>query len=333
MNSPTAAQTDPGIRIGPHRLKGRVVLAPMAGIADAPFRRLCASYGAALTATEMTLANHGVRATARTGGRLDLTDTLGLKVVQIAGSDPDMMADAAREAVDLGADIVDINMGCPAKKVCKKLAGSALLKDEDLVKRILDAVVNASRVPVTLKIRTGWDAQHRNALKIAQLAEQSGIASLAVHGRTRACRYKGEAEYETIRKVKRAVNIPVFANGDIDSPEKALHVLQVTKADGIMIGRGAQGRPWLFEQVSGFITTNIQVPTPSLDSLRDIILSHLDMMYRFYGERIGVRVTKKHLTWYCDSLANSEELRYRFVRANSSKEQMQLTRKFFDSRL
>ena len=344
MNATTTARPEPGyfpkpdthadsgIRIGPHRLTGRVVLAPMAGISDGPFRRLCMQHGAALAATEMTLASHGVRATARAGGRLDLSDADGLKVVQIAGSDPSMMANAAREAAELGADIVDINMGCPAKKVCKKLAGSALLKDEDLVKKILDTVIAASDVPVTLKIRTGWDTQNRNGVRIAQLAEQSGIASLAVHGRTRACRYKGEAEYETIRNIKQAVNIPVFANGDIDSPAKALHVLQVTNADGIMIGRGAQGKPWLFDQVSKFITTKIQVPTPSLDSLRDIILSHLESMYRFYGEPIGVRVAKKHLTWYCESLANSEELRYRFVRANSSIEQMQLTKNFFDCR-
>ena len=333
MSTLATTSPDTGICIGPHRLAGRVVLAPMAGIADAPFRRLCANHGAALTATEMTLASHGVRATARIGGRLDLAGTRGLKVVQIAGSDAGMMANATREAVELGADIVDINMGCPAKKVCKKLAGSALLKDEDLVKSILDSVVEASSVPVTLKIRTGWDTQHRNGVRIAQLAEQSGIASLAVHGRTRACRYKGEAEYKTIRNIKLAVNIPVFANGDIDSPDKAMHVLRVTNADGIMIGRGAQGRPWLFNQVSEFITANIRVPAPSLDSLRDIILSHLDATYRFYGERIGVRVTKKHLTWYCESLANSEELRYRFVRANSSSEQMQLTKKFFDCQL
>jgi tRNA-dihydrouridine synthase B len=333
MNMPASTSPDAGIRIGPHRLAGRVVLAPMAGIADAPFRRLCANHGAALTATEMTLASHGIRATAGAGSRLDLAGTRGLKVVQIAGSEPTMMANAAREATELGADIVDINMGCPAKKVCKKLAGSALLKDEDLVKSILDSVVEASSVPVTLKIRTGWDTQNRNGVRIAQLAEQSGIASLAVHGRTRACRYNGEAEYETIRNVKRAVKIPVFANGDIDSPDKALQVLRATNVDGIMIGRGAQGRPWLFDQVSKFITTNIRVPAPSLESLRDIILSHLDSMYQFYGERIGVRVTKKHLTWYCKSLANSEEFRYQFVRANSSSEQMQLTRKFFDCRL
>jgi tRNA-dihydrouridine synthase B len=316
--------------IGPHRLPGRAVLAPMAGISDAPFRRLCVDHGAALAATEMTLASYGVRATARSGGRLDFSGARGLRVVQIAGSEPAMLATAAREAVELGAQIVDINMGCPAKKVCRKLAGSALLKDEALVARILDAVVSAAGVPVTLKMRTGWDARHRNGARVARLAEQSGIAALAVHGRTRACGYKGEAEYETIRKIKSAVNIPVFANGDIDSPDKAAEVLRATGADGIMIGRAARGKPWLFEQVSKFITEKIRVPAPPLDSLRAMILSHLDAMYRFYGERIGVRVAKKHLSWYCTSLANSDELRFQFVRAESSSEQMRLTTNFFD---
>jgi tRNA-dihydrouridine synthase B len=320
------------IRIGPHLLSGRIVLAPMAGISDAPFRSLCTDHGAALAATEMTLASHGVRATAVAGGRLDFAGARGLRVVQIAGSDPQMMATAAREAVELGAQIVDINMGCPAKKVCRKMAGSALLRDEDLVRRILDAVVAASDVPVTLKIRTGWDIEHRNGVRIALLAETAGIAALAVHGRTRACGYKGEAEYETIRKVKRAVNIPVFANGDIDSPEKASRVLRFTNADGIMIGRGAQGRPWLFDQIAKFVAANIRVPTPSPDALRDIILSHLDTIYRFYGERIGVRVARKHLTWYCRSLTNSDDLRFHFVRADSSARQMQLTKSFFDRR-
>lgn len=325
--------SESGIWIGPHRLPGRVVLAPMAGISDAPFRRLCTDHGAALAATEMTLASHGVRATARIGSRLDFADTNGLRAVQIAGGDPEMMAAAAREAVDLGAQIVDINMGCPAKKVCRKLAGSALLKDEDLVRRILDAVVEASRVPVTLKMRTGWDCAHRNGERVAQLAEDAGVATVAVHGRTRACGYKGEAEYETIRKIKNAVNIPVFANGDIDSPDKAADVLRMTNADGIMIGRGAQGRPWLFDQVSGYITKKLNVPMPSIDELRDIILSHLDAMYRFYGERIGVRVAKKHLTWYCKNLANSDEFRFRFVHSESSSDQMRLTKNFFDCSL
>ncbi|MFW2405016.1 MAG: tRNA dihydrouridine synthase DusB [Gammaproteobacteria bacterium] len=320
------------VRIGPHRLAGRVVLAPMAGISDAPFRRLCVDHGAALAATEMTLASHGVRATARAGSRLDFSGTSGLRAVQIAGSEPAMMADAAREAAQLGAQIIDINMGCPAKKVCRKLAGSALLKDEDLVRKILDAVVEASRVPVTLKIRTGWNSDNRNGVRIARIAEQSGVMALAVHGRTRACGYKGEAEYETIRKIKSAVNIPVFANGDIDTPEKALRVLNITKADGVMIGRGAQGQPWLFNQITNFILEKVHVPAPSIETQRDIILSHLDAMYRFYGERIGVRVAKKHLTWYCKSLTNSNDFRFRFVRAESSKEQMQLTRNYFDCR-
>jgi len=329
----TGPRTAQNIRIGPYPLRGHVVLAPMAGISDAPFRRLCIDHGAALAATEMTLADHGVRTTARTGSRLDFAGTTGLRIVQIAGSEPGMMAVAAREAVELGAQIVDINMGCPAKKVCRKLAGSALLQDEDLVRKILDAVIEASRVPVTLKIRTGWDPQNRNGVRIARLAAQAGVAALAVHGRTRACGYKGEAEYETIRKIKCAVNIPVFANGDIDSPEKAVRVLRSTNADGIMIGRGAQGQPWLFDQVSKFITKNVRVPMPSLDALRDIIQLHLDAMYRFYGERIGVRVAKKHLTWYCKSLASSEEFRFQFVRAESSSEQMRLTKNFFDYRL
>jgi len=318
------------ITIGPHQIDGRVVLAPMAGISDAPFRRLCVDHGAAFAATEMTLANHGVRATAKTGSRLDFSGTRGLRIVQIAGGDEHLLATAAREAVDLGAEVVDINMGCPAKKVCRKLAGSALMKDEDLVARILDAVINAADVPVTLKIRTGWDTTHRNGVRIARLAERSGIAAIAVHGRTRACGYKGEAEYETIRNVKRAVDIPVFANGDIDTPQKAFSVLQTTGADGIMIGRGAQGQPWLFDQVAKFVTENVHVPVPSIDTLRDIILAHLDTIYRFYGERIGVRVAKKHLTWYCKNLANSEALRYQFVRAETSSRQLQLTTNFFD---
>ncbi len=325
-----ATHDDIDIHIGPHRLSGNVLLAPMAGISDAPFRRVCVDFGAALTATEMTLASHGIRATARAGSRLDFQDSRGIRVVQIAGSEPAQMATAAREAVSVGAQIIDINMGCPAKKVCKKLAGSALLKDEDLVKRLLDAVLEASQVPVTLKIRTGWDTSHRNGVQIARIAESAGIAALAVHGRTRACGYKGEAEYETIRKITSAVNIPVFANGDIDTPEKAAHVLQWTGADGVMIGRAAQGQPWLFNQVSKFLTQDVRVPVPPLHTLRDIIYSHLDAIYRFYGERIGVRVARKHLSWYCRSLANSDDFRFQFVRAENSCQQMHLTNNFFD---
>jgi len=315
--------------IGPHRLSGPVILAPMAGITDAPFRSLCQQFGAALAATEMTLASHGIGRMARPGSRLDFQGTHGLRAVQIAGSEPAQMATAAREAADLGAQIIDINMGCPAKKVCKKLAGSALLKDEKLVTQILSAVVDASPVPVTLKMRTGWDQAHRNGVRIARLAESVGVTALAIHGRTRACRYTGHAEYETIREIKSAVSIPVFANGDINSPENAANVIDMTGADGVMIGRGAQGRPWIFTQVKEFILQKVLLPMPSIDSRHDIIQSHLDAIYRFYGERIGVRVAKKHLSWYCEYLPNAEAFRFKFVRTNNSSIQMQLTNNFF----
>jgi tRNA-dihydrouridine synthase B len=319
----------PGPIIGPHQLSGPVILAPMAGITDVPFRNLCQQFGAALAATEMTLASHGIKRTAGPGSRLDFQGTHGLRAVQIAGSDPAQMAVAAREAVDLGAQIIDINMGCPAKKVCKKLAGSALLKDEKLVEEILSAVVDTSPVPVTLKMRTGWDRDHRNGVRIAQLAESVGIAALAVHGRTRACRFKGQAEYKTIREIKSAVSVPVFANGDINSPEDAANVMKITGADGVMIGRGAQGRPWIFSQVKHYFSKKVLLPMPSLASRRDIIQIHLDAIYRFYGEQIGVQVAKKHLSWYCESLPNTEEFRFKFVTANCSSEQMQLIINFF----
>ena len=315
--------------IGSHRLSGPVILAPMAGITDAPFRNLCHQYGAALTATEMTLASRGISQTAGPGSRLDFQGTHGLRAVQIAGSDPMQMAVAAREAADLGAQIIDINMGCPAKKVCRKLAGSALLKDEKLVVKILSAVVDAAPVPVTLKMRTGWDRNHRNGVRIAQLAESVGVAALAIHGRTRACRYKGHAEYETINEIKSAVSVPVFANGDINTPEDAANVMKITGADGVMIGRGARGRPWIFAQVKHFFSKKVLLPMPSLESRRDIIQIHLDTIYRFYGEQIGVQVAKKHLSWYCESLPSTDDFRSRFVRANSSSEQMRLTNNFF----
>jgi len=318
-----------GPAIGPHRLAGPVVLAPMAGITDAPFRNLCLQFGASLATTEMTLASHGIERTARPGSRLDFQHTHGLRAVQIAGSEPAQMATAAREAIDLGAQIIDINMGCPAKKVCQKQAGSALLKDEKLVAQILTAVIDAAPVPVTLKMRTGWDPAHRNGVRIAQLAESIGVAALAVHGRTRACRYNGHAEYETIREIKSAVSIPVFANGDITSPENAANVIDMTGADGVMIGRAAQGRPWIFSQINNFILQKDLLPMPSIDSRRDIICSHLDAIYNFYGEKTGPRVAKKHLSWYCEYLPEAEDFRFRFVRTNNSSQQMQLTNNFF----
>jgi tRNA-dihydrouridine synthase B len=305
----------------------------MCGISDAPFRQQCQAFGASLTATEMTASDISFWNSKKFRRRLDFNDTNGIRVVQIAGSEPGQMSSAAQAAADMGAEIVDINMGCPAKKVCRKLAGSALLKDEDLVKRILAAVVEAVDIPVTLKIRTGWDPLRRNGVRIAGLAEAAGIKALAVHGRTRACAYRGEAEYETIRAIKSGVKIPVFANGDIDSPEKADEVLRRTGADGVMIGRAARGQPWLFEQVTNYLLQKVYTPRPSLDVQRDIILTHLDAMHRFYGEHTGVQVAKKHLKWYCQNLANADDFCFQVVRASSSIEQMLLTKTFFDRNL
>jgi tRNA-dihydrouridine synthase B len=240
------------------------------------------------------------------------------------------MASAAQACVDRGAQIIDINMGCPAKKVCRKLAGSALLQDEALVANILRAVVAAVDVPVTLKIRTGWDPEHRNGVAIARIAEDCGIQSLAVHGRTRACRYNGAAEYHTIARIKQSVGIPVIANGDITSIEKSLEVLRLTNADGLMIGRGAQGRPWIFQELLGGLHKDLGLPRLAKNPLRDIMLGHLKDMHRFYGETTGVRVARKHLTWYCQHLVNSDEYRHQVVRAGSAEEQLRLTREYFE---
>jgi len=319
--------------IGPYRLSGPVLLAPMSGISDAPFRQQCLTFGASLAATEMTASDTSLWNSKKFRSRLDFNDTNGIRIVQIAGSEPGQMAVAARAAAEMGAEIIDINMGCPAKRVCRKLAGSALLKDEELVKKILAAVVESVDIPVTLKIRTGWDPLRRNGVRIAELAEAAGIKALAVHGRTRACAYKGEAEYGTIREIKSAVNIPIFANGDIDTPKKADEVMRWTGADGVMIGRAARGQPWLFEQIEKFLLKKVYVPRPSLGTQRDIILAHLDTMHRFYGEHTGVRVAKKHLKWYCRNLVNADKFCFQVVRVNSSIEQMLLTKTFFDRAL
>ena len=318
------------LKIGPYTLASPFVLAPMAGVTDAPFRRICRHFGAGMTTSEMTTADTSLWQTPKSRFRLDLDLDAEPVAVQIAGSEPDQLAMAAVACVERGAQIIDINMGCPAKKVCKKFAGSALLQDERRVASILTAVVSAVSVPVTLKIRTGWDPEHRNAVKIAQVAEESGIQSLAVHGRTRACRYKGTAEFETIARVKEAVEIPVIANGDITTLEKSLEVLRLTNCNGLMIGRGAQGRPWIFRELGRLLSPDQHLPQLDKYELRDIMLDHLDELHRFYGELTGVRVARKHLTWYCNSLVNADEFRHRVVRVESASEQISLTKAYFD---
>ncbi|MBT8105929.1 MAG: tRNA dihydrouridine synthase DusB [Woeseiaceae bacterium] len=317
------------MRIGPYELGSPFVLAPMAGITDAPFRRLCRAFGAGMTTSEMTTADTSLWQTPKSRHRLDLDLDAEPVTVQIAGSEPAQLATAARACVDRGAQIIDINMGCPAKKVCRKAAGSALLRDEQLVARILETVVAAVDVPVTLKYRTGWDREHRNAVRIGRIAEQAGVTALAIHGRTRADRFRGAAEYETIARVKEIVSIPVIANGDITTIEKSLEVLSLTNADGLMIGRGAQGRPWIFRELLTLVDPTAETTQLGIDDLRAIMLGHLDELHRFYGESTGVRVARKHLTWYCENLANADEFRYRVVRVGSAQEQIRLTEQFF----
>lgn len=317
------------MQIGPYKLSSPFLLAPMAGITDAPFRKLCRRFGAGMTTSEMTTADVRLWHTSKSRLRLDITEDEEPRAVQIAGSEPAQMADAARQCVDLGAQIIDINMGCPAKKVCNKAAGSALLRDESLVAGILNAVVNAVAVPVTLKIRTGWSPEHKNAVTIARIAEQEGIQSLAVHGRTRHCRFKGQAEYATIAQIKRAITIPVIANGDITTVEKSLEVLRVTGADGLMIGRAAQGRPWLFRELNWHFETGQKSPPLAFNECRDIMLDHLVELHRFYGETRGVKVARKHLTWYCRNLPNSADFRDQVVRAQTASNQIALVEEFF----
>jgi len=317
------------LKIGSYTLSSPFVLAPMAGITDAPFRRICRAYGAGMTTSEMTTADTSLWQTPKSRHRLDLDLDAEPVTVQIAGSEPDQLAIAAQACVDRGAQIIDINMGCPAKKVCRKLAGSALLQDEILVGEILTAVVAAVDVPVTLKFRTGWDREHRNAVRIGKIAEDAGVQSLAIHGRTREDRYKGDAEYETIARVKENVGIPVIANGDITTVKKSLEVLRLTNADGLMIGRGAQGRPWIFREFAAALDPTAENTQLDKNELRDIMLGHLDDLHRFYGETTGVRVARKHLTWYCENLDDADEFRHQVVRVDSASEQLRLTKQYF----
>jgi tRNA-dihydrouridine synthase B len=299
------------MRIGTHVLRNNLFVAPMAGVTDRPFRILARRFGAGLAVSEMTASNPRLRSTVKSLRRRDHAGEAEPIAVQIAGADPAQMAEAARHNVAEGAQIIDINMGCPAKKVCNVAAGSALLRDEPLVARILDAVVQAVDVPVTLKFRTGWDPQHKNALRIAKIAAESGIRMLALHGRTRACGYAGTVEYDTIREVKAASRLPVVANGDIASPRQARQVLDATGADGVMIGRAAQGRPWLFREIEHFLATGRELPAPLTEEIRAVLVEHLQELYVFYGRETGLRVARKHVAWYTKGLPGADAFRRR----------------------
>ena len=321
------------MKIGPIQLKNRLIVAPMAGVTDRPFRSLCKQLGAGMAVSEMVASNSLLWGSEKTIRRGNHEGEVEPKVIQIAGADPAMMAEAARYNVDNGAHIIDINMGCPAKKICNVYAGSALLKDEPLVARIVDAVVRAVDVPVTLKIRTGWNKDNRNALAIAKIAEDHGIQSLAMHGRTRACMYTGQAEYDTIRAVKQSVRIPVVANGDITTPEKAKLVLDYTGADAVMIGRAAQGRPWIFREIEHYLQTGTRLAPPPVEEIREVLLGHLHELYAFYGYERGTRVARKHISWYTKGLRNSAVFRARMNTLDDSQAQLAAVDGFFGSLL
>ena len=284
--------------IGNHRLNNNLILAPMAGVTDQPFRKLCKQFGVGMAVSEMVSSKPELLKHKRTLLKTNHNNEPGPISVQILGTDPKEMANAARFNVDRGAQIIDINMGCPAKKVCNVAAGSALLRDEPLVKNILESVVSAVDIPVTLKIRTGWDPLNKNAPTIAKIAEQAGIQALAIHGRTRACKYNGNAEFDTIKIIKKSVSINVFANGDIASPQKALEVLDHTNADGLLIGRGAQGRPWIFREIDHFLKTGDILAPPNIDEIKQVVTRHIIQLHQFYGDIMGVRIARKHIAWY-----------------------------------
>ncbi len=319
------------MQIGRHILRNNLIVAPMAGVTDRPFRMLCKAMGAGMAVSEMISANAQLWNTAKSKRRADHAGEVDPISVQIAGADPGMMAEAARHNVDQGAQIIDINMGCPAKKVCNVAAGSALLQNEPLVGRILDAVVQAVDVPVTLKIRTGWNPENRNALRIAKIAQAAGIHALSVHGRTRACAFNGQAEYDTIAEVKAEVSMPIIANGDIASPEKAREVLQRTGADAIMIGRAAQGRPWIFREIRHFLETGRHLPAPEVEEIRRVLVQHLHDLYAFYGEFTGVRVARKHISWYTRGLHGATDFRHAMNRIELAPEQVDAVTGYFDA--
>jgi tRNA-dihydrouridine synthase B len=321
------------VKIGPIQLRNNLIVAPMAGVTDRPFRILCKKLGAGMAVSEMVASNSLLWGSEKTIRRGNHEGEVEPKVVQIAGADPAMMAEAAKYNADQGASIIDINMGCPAKKICNVFAGSALLQDEPLVARIVDAVVKAVDIPVTLKIRTGWNRENRNALRIARIAQDHGVRSLAMHGRTRACMYHGDAEYDTIRAVKRSVSIPVVANGDISTPEKAKLVLEYTGADAVMIGRAAQGRPWIFREIEHYLATGEKLPPPSVEEIREVIVGHLHDLYAFYGIERGTRVARKHISWYTKGLKNSAVFRSRMNTLETAEMQLAAVAQFFDELL
>ena len=317
------------MQIGPYKLKNNLIVAPMAGVTDRPFRQLCKKLGAGMAVSEMVTSNSLLYGSAKTLRRVNHEGEVNPISVQIAGADPKMMAEAARYNVDNGAQIIDINMGCPAKKICNVMAGSALLRDEPLVAQILRAVVGAVDVPVTLKIRTGWDKQNRNAVAVARMAEDIGVQALAMHGRTRACAYTGDAEYETIAAVKQAINIPLIANGDITTPEKARFVLQQTGADAVMIGRAAQGRPWIFREIEHYLKTGTHLPPPKVSEIHRVMLEHLHDLYQFYGDLTGMRMARKHISWYTKGLAGSANFRHNMNQLQTIELQLAAINEFF----
>ena len=315
--------------IGPYQIQNQTVLAPMAGVTDLPFRRLCRKMGAGLVVSEMVAADPNTWSTRKSRLRVQFGDEPAPRSVQIAGYDPQMMAEAALFNVQLGAEIIDINMGCPAKKVCKRAAGSALLQNPELVESILTAVVSAVDVPVTLKIRTGWDRQNRNAETIARIAEDSGVAALAVHGRTKACRFVGEVEYDTIANVVDAVSIPVLANGDITDPQGAVSVLKHTGAAAVMIGRAAQGNPWIFNQINHYLKYDQPLSPPSMEECSQVMSEHLLALHEFYGETGGVRISRKHIGWYINSLPGGKEFTRVFNTLETTEQQRHFLQSFF----
>jgi len=321
------------MQLGPYTLPNNIFVAPMAGVTDRPFRQLCRQLGAGYAVSEMVAANPLLWQTSKSKKRMANMDEAAPRAVQITGADPKMMADCARHNVELGAQIIDINMGCPVKKVCNNWCGSALLQDEKRVADILQAVINAIDIPVTLKYRTGWNRENRNAVTIAKIAEAAGIAMLTLHGRTREDAYHGKAEYETIAQVKKTVSIPVVANGDIDSPEKAEKVLKATGADAVMIGRAAQGRPWIFREIVHYLETGEIMLPPAVGEVRQLMHQHLLDHYTFHGEIIGVRSARKHIGWYINSLPGSNVFKKQINQIDSCEEQLRSVDAFFESQL